>query len=107
MERKMKDLLAKVKEIKDWDSRKLSTFGTEDLSIYNAEAVSHADVCNNCEVGGGCNDTHPMCRLRSEYGIRATGEIIAKDTPIEREFAAINSANSEKVIIPVNQEALF
>lgn len=103
----MKDLVAKVKEIKDWDSRKLATFGTEDLSIYNAEAVSHAKVCTDCKVGGGCDDTHPSCRLRSEFGIRSTGEIIAKDTPIEREFAAINTANAEKVVIPVNQEALF
>lgn len=103
----MKDLLIAVKEIKDWESRKLATHGTEDLTIYNAEAVSHASVCHNCKVAGGCDDTHPLCGLRSEFGIRATGEMVAQGTPVEKAYSAINAANAEKVVIPVNQEALF
>lgn len=70
----MQDLVARVKAIKNWNERKLSTFGTEDLTIYNAEAVSHADVCLGCKVPAGCDDTHNLCGLRIEHGMWAGGE---------------------------------
>lgn len=71
----MQDLVSRVKAIKNWDERKLSTVGSEDLTIYNAEAVAHADTCLGCKVPGGCDDTHNLCGLRIEHGVRAGGEI--------------------------------
>lgn len=102
----MQDLIARVKAI-DWSERKLSTKGTEDMAIHDAEAVPHADVCGSCKVVGGCDDTHASCKLRTEYGLRADGTEVDKTAPIHQAYKKISLLNAEKIIVPVDQELLF
>ena len=103
----MEDLIARVKSISDWEERKLKTFGTEDMAIFDAEAVAHPQPCRTCRVPDGCNDTHVSCRLRTEFGMRADGTPVDTDAPIHKSYQAINAMNVDRVVIPVDQESLF
>ena len=102
----MKDLIARVKAV-NWEDRKLSTKGTEDLAIHDAEAVPYANICGSCEVIGGCDDTHASCKLRTVYGLRADGTEVDKSAPIHQAYQKISVLNAEKVIVPVDRGLLF
>lgn len=102
----MKDLIARVKEI-DWSERKLSTKGTEDLAIHDAEAVPHAAICGQCSVVGGCDDTHASCKLRTVFGLRADGTEVDLSAPIHKAYQKISAMNADKVVVPVDQGLLF
>ena len=74
------------------------------------ETPEHEDVCTDCTVPGGCDDLHPACRLRNEYGLSAEGAPVTRwaDTPAEKArkatFAAINDPDDRQVLV---QDVLF
>lgn len=89
------------------ESRAMKRKGTKDLAYHSANAVPHADVCSSCLVPGGCDDTHPSCKLRVELGLRAEGTAVDQSTAKQRLFASIAKANAEGTLIPVAQDQLF
>lgn len=91
----------------DGESRAMKRKGTQDLAYHSANAVPHADVCSSCLVPGGCDDTHPSCKLRVELGLRAEGTAVDQSTAKQRLFASIAKANAEGTLIPVAQDQLF
>lgn len=105
----MKDLIAKASQLKNRNPEdyKMSTHGTEDLAIFDAEAVPYADLCLSCKVPGGCDDTHILCSLREQTGKRADGDDVKGADAKEREFALIRQANAGRTLIPVAQDSLF
>lgn len=105
----MKDLIAKAAQLKNRNAEdyKMSTHGTEDMAMFDAEAVPHANLCLNCKVPGGCDDTHILCELRAQTGKRADGDDVKGANLKEAAFASIRKANAEKTLIPVAQETLF
>lgn len=72
----MKDLLIKVKEIKDWSERATARPNDSVDSPRFNDVAGDADICIKCEVPGGCDDTHALCELRRIRKIHADGSAL-------------------------------
>ena len=74
----MKDLIARIKTIDDWESRTTQRGnGHKEVPSFN-DVAGHAELCINCKVPDGCDDTHALCELRRIHKIHADGSRLKK-----------------------------
>lgn len=70
----MKDLVARVKMIDNWNERHTFRPNENVDQVPENLGPEFLSICSSCMVpGGGCDDKHYLCGLRAEKHIRSDG----------------------------------